>query len=255
MGNRTKGKHGKKQKLNAAGIKKVVGVVIRADQWTCRDAAARVVKTVKVKKSAPTVVMVSPTKKSVTRGAPKRYGWYVLQRVWEVVHPPGEEQFLKHSGDGETTLFHGTRNTSVANIIKESLRPSSTGLLGPGIYLAPDFHKAWGYGGASPKQYTYQRHNTYHRHNNTVLEPNKMHVLVCRVRPGRCSQDYGVDTVRKGDTDTYIGVKNKTKTWGGTLISGEYCVKDPTRVIVLSILEYVEDIAVKKEFENLKGKR
>lgn len=40
-------------------------------------------------------------------------------------------------------VYHGTTSARADSILREGIRPSRSGMLGPGIYVSADYNKAW----------------------------------------------------------------------------------------------------------------
>ena len=47
------------------------------------------------------------------------------------------------------TMYHGTTRSNARSIQREGFRPSSGGMLGPGVYCSRDINKARQYGGSN----------------------------------------------------------------------------------------------------------
>jgi hypothetical protein len=55
------------------------------------------------------------------------------------------EQARKRVGGSTLWLFHGTPTANLQSILASTLRPSSSGAYGPGIYMSPNSNTASGY--------------------------------------------------------------------------------------------------------------
>ncbi|XP_078055280.1 GCRV-induced gene 2o [Mustelus asterias] len=154
---------------------------------------------------------------------------------WEVVYE--DKGHLKSGQDLQNgrgyTMYHGTHKNNAADIVRSGFKPSTDGLLGPGVYVSRDMNKARAY----PKQ---------------AGDHDKV-VFKLKVRVGK---------VKKIDTDNHPF----QKTWhqqgydcawvppkcGMMFIpSGkeEDCVWDPKRITVVDIA-YANDL-VKKDLRKL----
>ena len=105
------------------------------------------------------------------------------------------------------TMYHGTTRSNARSIKREGFRPSSSGMLGPGVYCSRDINKARQYGGS----------------NGVILrlEVSVGKVYVINNRSDRNSnwQNYDYDTawVKPGVQDS----------------GEEDCVRDPGRIQVV----------------------
>ncbi len=115
-------------------------------------------------------------------------------------------------GDNHRVLYHGTSVSRLAGILEEGLVPSSSGLLGPGIYL-----------GGRPKAERYFRN------------PDAGVLLECQVALGRvfdaAQPTFGVPA----GYGSVRGVPGTTSTWLGTLREEEFLVRDKSWIAISAI--------------------
>ena len=120
--------------------------------------------------------------------------------------PPSPE------GGNHRVLYHGTSVACLVGILEDGLAPSSSGLLGPGIYL-----------GGRPKAERYFRN------------PDAGVLLECQVALGRVLdadvKTYGVPA----GYGSVRGVPGVTLVWQGTLREEEFIVRDKSQIAICAI--------------------
>ena len=105
-------------------------------------------------------------------------------------------------------MYHGTSSSNARSILQGGFRPSSGGMLGPGVYCSRDINKARNYG-------------------DTVI---RVRVDVGRVKVIDCASDR--------DSSWQSGAYDTAWVKPGVQPSGEEdCVKNPNRIDVLGIAE------------------
>lgn len=135
---------------------------------------------------------------------------------------------LKRFSGTKTRLYHGTPVNNIALIACNSLRPSTGGLFGMGVYLTPNLGKAMGYASGEMEI------DGSLRYVRTVL--------ACDVKLGKVltanSHDAGTSACSAG-YNTILGKPGGLSgAWGGCLRWSEYCVKSAARVSVTHILVF-----------------
>lgn len=125
-----------------------------------------------------------------------------------VIEPPLE---MPHEGPTRL-LWHGTSLHVATNILSKGFLPSTKGLLGPGVYV-----------GEAAKARNYVK-STAHGYGL---------MLRVEVAMGEVAID-GTPEAAKCDT-IHHPAGSSGKAWGGYLRRREWCVKDPTRVVVREI--------------------
>lgn len=149
---------------------------------------------------------------------------YTLDRVYHLRLDTGP--FDKHPGP-VSFLWHGTGiYANVNSIARESLRASTGGLLGPGVYLAPEQCKAFNYTGMGPYRMMF-------------------YCAVKLGRPDAVDRDTGQHDTGQHDAKAWRGGDHKyanagafQAAWSGSLNYAEYCVRDPSRVLPVVLLVY-----------------
>lgn len=113
-----------------------------------------------------------------------------------------------------TILWHGTKIHSLKGIFNDGFKlPRHSGLLGRGIYLAPDFDKAWNYSGWKERI-----------------------ILLCDVRLGKVmdsnklAKSAEFETLNGGYHTAFHGAGKSKRAWGGRTRFSEYCVYEPIQV-------------------------
>ena len=88
--------------------------------------------------------MASSSALSTARNDPN----FVRDPVWSEQLPSG----FKHE---VLLMYHGTLSRNVESILKNGFRPSSTGMLGPGVYTSKEIQKTYSYGDITFKLIVY----------------------------------------------------------------------------------------------------
>ena len=131
----------------------------------------------------------------------------------------------KSFDSSEVTMeaYHGTTIGGLGRIITDGIAPSSGGLLGPGTYVGPK---------AKAMSYTLREYSQ----NNKLVGA----MVKCTVAPG-VVKDVIEDWKRVPKPyDTLHGVPKVTNTWNGTLVQEEWCVVDPSRIMIESFCIYIK---------------
>jgi len=90
---------------------------------------------------------------------PHAVSGFKLTCVWQVQHHDDKLRKIcatigtYGSSPNIRRLYHGTQATSLASIVRRGLVCGRHGMFGGGIYLAPDFMKAWGFSGYGRHHY------------------------------------------------------------------------------------------------------
>lgn len=90
---------------------------------------------------------------------PRSVSGFKLTCVWNVQHSATKlRKICTTIGTYDVSpnirrLYHGTTATSLASIVRRGLVCGTHGMFGGGIYLAPDFMKAWGFSGYGRQHY------------------------------------------------------------------------------------------------------
>ncbi|KAL1280728.1 hypothetical protein QQF64_015328, partial [Cirrhinus molitorella] len=66
----------------------------------------------------------------------------LTSRALATVHAMGDYGYYKYPGRRKYIMYHGTTMRRALRIQREGFRPSSGGMLGPGVYLSRDMEKA-----------------------------------------------------------------------------------------------------------------
>jgi hypothetical protein len=151
-------------------------------------------------------------KYSTKAGKKKGAGYY-----YTVDSPP-----IPHEGE-VLSLWHGTGTYTVHNILKDGFKPSADGLLGPGVYL-----------GKTGKARNYVKGDL-----ETVMDGVVQRwgaIFKVDVVLGRVSTMNGTEKNILSSYDTRHAVPGLLEmAWGSYLRNEEWCVKDPTRIVIKEI--------------------
>jgi hypothetical protein len=138
---------------------------------------------------------------------------------------------LKRFSGTKIRLFHGTPVNNIALITCSTLRASTGGLFGAGVYLTPDIHKALGFASGEMEL------DGRARYVRTVL--------VCDAKLGKVLDASEREIRVRGAVSSYTGYDsvlgkagNFAGAWGGSLRWSEYCVKNAGRVSVTHVLVF-----------------
>jgi Poly(ADP-ribose) polymerase catalytic domain len=123
-----------------------------------------------------------------------------------------KKQPLSPEGDNHRVLYHGTSVSRLVGILEDGLAPSSSGLLGPGIYL-----------GGRPKAERYFRN------------PDAGVLLECRVALGRVFDAAQLTWGVPKGYGAVRGVPDVTPTWGGFLREEEFIVPSKSQIAICAI--------------------
>ena len=136
-------------------------------------------------------------------------------------------------------LYHGTGFTNILGITQAGLRRSSSGMLGPGIYLAPDVNKAVGYLCKHWGRRRMKPNKMFRRYRPRNTSDNPYYkfglLLKCRVALGKVfSADKSGDYRYKFTQEGYhsVGMEAGVNTGWGRLRGSEYIIYDEEQLII-----------------------
>lgn len=152
----------------------------------------------------------------------------VVWETYEVIKPMDSIR----DGHPILRLFHGTNLSNVVSMfVHNELIASSSGLLGPGVYLGK-WNKAYHFGNSTKWAYKYDREKNIGYYDWNSVK-NLGVILECDVSIGRTEDPAIGKFPISQEIDTRVGRSGITPTWGGsTLFHDEWCVRNPRRVVV-----------------------
>jgi hypothetical protein len=130
-----------------------------------------------------------------------------------------------------TYLWHGTSTANIEAIAERGMVPGRGGLLGAGIYLTPDFDKAWNY---SRDWYSETKA-----------------IILCAARLGKVWKGAGEEEknskrnaeecFKLGFDTAFAGRGNSKAAWGGRLTFSEYCCYNDAQVIPVYVVVFKKE--------------